>query len=281
VLFRFDGYRLNTGDLRLEKEGAPPGAVPPLSQLEFRLLRRLLEAAPDVVAKESLFGDLWPDEPFTVKDSLEARLHGLVKSLRNRLGDDAASPRYIETLKGTGYRMRAAVSRAPAGTGRRWRLWSGAGVAAVAGVAGLWTLGGGRGARPAAGPSAPPATLAPAPPPAVRLVFVPDPPLRPGMLEVGGTHEGLSSHDHVWILLSDAYGNWYPQFPPAEIRADGTWVARNVSVGPGITTMTAVLADDAAEGWLRERAARSMATRDWSALKQLPGGLVTLARLPR
>ncbi len=65
-----------------------------------------LAARPDqVVSKETLFGSVWPDTAVT-----DSALTSCIQEVRHALGDDAHSPRFIQTLHRRGYRF---VAKAP------------------------------------------------------------------------------------------------------------------------------------------------------------------------
>jgi DNA-binding winged helix-turn-helix (wHTH) protein len=72
----------------------------------FELLRLLLDHPGEVVRREELRRRLWPDGTFV---DYEHGLTAAIKRLRNILGDDADSPRFIETLPRRGYRFIAPV----------------------------------------------------------------------------------------------------------------------------------------------------------------------------
>ena len=66
----------------------------------FAVLRCLLEHAGQLVTKDVLFNTVWPgvyvsDSPLLV----------CIHELRKALGDDAHTPRFIETVHGRGYRF--------------------------------------------------------------------------------------------------------------------------------------------------------------------------------
>lgn len=72
-----------------------------LTATEWRVLVLLVANAGWVVPHERIAARVWGrEEP----GDLEA-LRVFVRRLRAKLGDDAASPRYIETMRGVGYRM--------------------------------------------------------------------------------------------------------------------------------------------------------------------------------
>jgi eukaryotic-like serine/threonine-protein kinase len=72
----------------------------------FRLLVILLENAGQVVTREEIQRRIWDSSTFVDFDS---SLRVAVRKLRDALGDDADSPRFIETIPKRGYRFLAAV----------------------------------------------------------------------------------------------------------------------------------------------------------------------------
>lgn len=73
----------------------------PLSRLTFELLSVLVEAAPDLVSHDELAARVWGPRRVVTPENLTQRL----LLLRKSLGDDAARPRYIESVRGQGYRL--------------------------------------------------------------------------------------------------------------------------------------------------------------------------------
>ena len=72
-----------------------------LTATEWRVLELLVANAGWVVPHERIVGRVWGrDEPGDL-DSLRV----FVRRLRLKLGDDASAPRYIETVRGLGYRL--------------------------------------------------------------------------------------------------------------------------------------------------------------------------------
>jgi DNA-binding winged helix-turn-helix (wHTH) protein len=78
----------------------------------FAALRYLVEHAEQLVTKETLFQVLWPGT--YVSDSV---LMVCIREVRKALGDEARTPRFIETVHGRGYRWIAET--------RGWRLETG------------------------------------------------------------------------------------------------------------------------------------------------------------
>ena len=81
-----------------------------LSRKEYDLLLDLAEHAGAVVTREDLMSRVWDENWFGSTKTLDVHIGWL----RRKLGDDAADPRWIETVRGVGFRFAA-----PEGTGRR------------------------------------------------------------------------------------------------------------------------------------------------------------------
>jgi DNA-binding response OmpR family regulator len=81
------------------------GSPVELTALEFNLLAVLVRDPGVVVGRQSLLDRVWgPD--FIADDHL-VDVH--VGNLRRKLGDDPGQPRFIETVRGVGYRLREAT----------------------------------------------------------------------------------------------------------------------------------------------------------------------------
>ena len=78
------------------------GARVELTAMEYELLMYLARRAGTAVTRQALLREVWGygtlDDPSRTVDS-----H--VKTLRLKLGDTAAEPRFIQTVRGTGYRL--------------------------------------------------------------------------------------------------------------------------------------------------------------------------------
>jgi two-component system, OmpR family, response regulator len=102
---------LTHGGLRLDvdaHEVVVDGVEVHLTPTEFALLGALLGAPGTVVAKAQLVGHLWAGGYRSSDAVADADRRGLevhMANLRRKLGDDAASPRFIETVRGVGYRL--------------------------------------------------------------------------------------------------------------------------------------------------------------------------------
>ena len=78
-----------------------------LQEQPFEILRLLLRRPGDVVTRDELRRQLWPDGTYV---DFEHSLNAAVKRLRAALGDDAENPRFVETLPRRGYRFVAAAA---------------------------------------------------------------------------------------------------------------------------------------------------------------------------
>ena len=101
-LYRFGIYEadLRSGELRKN------GAKLKLQEQPFQVLAMLLERPGEVVTREELRQRLWPADTFV---DFDHSLNTAINKLRDALGDQAANPRFIETLAKRGYRFIAPV----------------------------------------------------------------------------------------------------------------------------------------------------------------------------
>jgi Tol biopolymer transport system component/DNA-binding winged helix-turn-helix (wHTH) protein len=97
----FGPFRIDTGERLLRRDGV----VVPLTPKAVDTLFALVEAGGRLVEKDELMRRVWPD---TFVE--EANLSNQISLLRKAMGDDAAQPRFIETIARRGYRFIAAVS---------------------------------------------------------------------------------------------------------------------------------------------------------------------------
>jgi DNA-binding response OmpR family regulator len=77
------------------------GEVIDLSRKEFDLLAELMRHAGHVVSREDLMANVWDVNWFGSTKTLDVH----VGWLRRKLGDDPSDPRYIETVRGVGFRF--------------------------------------------------------------------------------------------------------------------------------------------------------------------------------
>jgi DNA-binding winged helix-turn-helix (wHTH) protein/Tol biopolymer transport system component len=100
VLYEFANFRLDLSEKVLMRDGTPV----PLTPKVFDTLEVLTENAGRLLEKDELMNRLWQDR-FVEEGNLVFN----IKMLRKALGDDAAKPRFIETVQRRGYRFIADV----------------------------------------------------------------------------------------------------------------------------------------------------------------------------
>jgi two-component system response regulator RegX3 len=74
-----------------------------LSRKEFDLLAELVAHAGEVVKREDLMSRVWDENWFGSTKTLDVH----IGFLRRKLGDDAAAPRYLRTVRGVGFQLAA------------------------------------------------------------------------------------------------------------------------------------------------------------------------------
>ena len=99
---RFGVFEVDLQASELRKQGIKVK----LQQQPFELLAMLLEHPGEVVTREEVQKRLWPADTFV---DFDRGLNRATNRLRESLGDDAESPRFIETLPRRGYRFIAPV----------------------------------------------------------------------------------------------------------------------------------------------------------------------------
>lgn len=102
--YRFGAFEADaaTGELRRQGVRVRIHAQP------FQVLMMLVERQGEVVTREEISGELWPEGTFV---DYEHGVNSAVNRIREALGDKAASPRFVETLARKGYRFVAPVER--------------------------------------------------------------------------------------------------------------------------------------------------------------------------
>jgi DNA-binding response OmpR family regulator len=94
------GLEIDEGRRIVRVDGSPAD----LTALEFNLLAVLAREPGIVVGRQAILDELWGLE-FAGDDHL-VDVH--IANLRRKLGDDPARPRFVETIRGVGYRLREA-----------------------------------------------------------------------------------------------------------------------------------------------------------------------------
>jgi cholera toxin transcriptional activator len=102
--YRFGAFEADaaTGELRRQGVRVRIHAQP------FQVLMMLVERPGEVVTREEISKELWPDGTFV---DYEHGVNSAVNRVREALGDKANSPRFVETLARKGYRFVAPVER--------------------------------------------------------------------------------------------------------------------------------------------------------------------------
>jgi DNA-binding winged helix-turn-helix (wHTH) protein len=131
--FRFERFDLDLADRQLRSGGSPVE----LNSRYFDALALLVAEQGRLVSKDRFLEDVWRGVPVT-----DEALTQCIRTLRRQLGDDAARPRFIETVPKHGYRFIAPVetldgSAAPERAGpQARRLWSRYALLALGGIVG-------------------------------------------------------------------------------------------------------------------------------------------------
>jgi DNA-binding winged helix-turn-helix (wHTH) protein len=102
--YRFGAFEADaaTGELRRQ------GLRVKLNAQPFQVLCLLLDRPGDLLTREEISRELWPDGTFV---DYEHGVNSAVNRIREALGDTASSPRFVETLARRGYRFVAPVER--------------------------------------------------------------------------------------------------------------------------------------------------------------------------
>ena len=105
VVLRFEGFELDPARFELRRDGASV----PLAPQPFDLLWLLASRPGVLIGRDEIRGELWDGETFVEFDGC---VNFCVRVLRKALADDARRPRFIQAVRGCGYRFVAPVARA-------------------------------------------------------------------------------------------------------------------------------------------------------------------------
>ena len=102
--YRFGAFEADaaTGELRRQ------GILIKLNAQPFQVLLMLVERPGELLTREAISGELWPDGTFV---DYEHGVNSAVNRIREALGDSAGNSRFIQTLARRGYRFVAPVER--------------------------------------------------------------------------------------------------------------------------------------------------------------------------
>lgn len=102
--YRFGVFEADTSTGELRRQGLRVR----IHAQPFQVLVLLLERQGEVVTREEISRELWPEGTFV---DYEHGVNSAVNRVREALGDKAGSPRFVETLARRGYRFVAPVER--------------------------------------------------------------------------------------------------------------------------------------------------------------------------
>jgi len=74
-----------------------------LSTREFKLLRHLIQNRGRVLSRDQILNKVWGYD----YDGTPRTIDNFINKLRQKLGDDPTSPRWIQTVRGSGYKFKA------------------------------------------------------------------------------------------------------------------------------------------------------------------------------
>jgi len=80
--------------------------APPLSLAQYTLLELLYENSGNVVSREEVVNTVWPDE--AAEGISEQAIDALARRLRERLAEIDPNNKYVETVRGHGFRLNLA-----------------------------------------------------------------------------------------------------------------------------------------------------------------------------
>jgi len=101
-ILRFGPFELDPETQQLRRAGV----ILRIQPQPFKVLALLVSCAGQVVSRDELRHELWGNEIFV---DFEQGLNYCIRQIRATIGDDAQSPRYIETIPRRGYRFIAPV----------------------------------------------------------------------------------------------------------------------------------------------------------------------------
>jgi DNA-binding winged helix-turn-helix (wHTH) protein len=102
--YRFGAFEADTATGELRRQGIRLK----LNAQPFQVLCLLLERQGELLTREEISRELWPDGTFV---DYEHGVNSALNRIRDALGDTASNPRFIETLARRGYRFIAPVER--------------------------------------------------------------------------------------------------------------------------------------------------------------------------
>ena len=123
-LIKFDEFALDRDRYELLRAGRPVK----LEKAPMELLILLLEKDGHLVTRQQIIERLWGNDVFV---DTEHGINTAIRKIRQALKDDSDQPRFVQTVKGKGYRFVAAVANVENGRSSRLpasqRMWAEAG----------------------------------------------------------------------------------------------------------------------------------------------------------
>jgi Tol biopolymer transport system component/DNA-binding winged helix-turn-helix (wHTH) protein len=101
-IIRFGPFELDPVNRELRKRGIPVKLQPQ----QFAVLWMLAHQAGQIVSRDEIHQRIWGSDTFV---DFERSINYSINQIRSALGDDAAKPRFIETIPRRGYRFIAAI----------------------------------------------------------------------------------------------------------------------------------------------------------------------------
>ena len=105
MIYRFEGYSLNTDALTLALDGLPVDVEPQV----FAVLKVLIENRSRAISKEELVSSVWQGRVVS-----DAAISSRIKSARQAIGDDGRQQKFIKTIHSFGFKFVGDVSQADA-----------------------------------------------------------------------------------------------------------------------------------------------------------------------
>ena len=94
----FATIRIDTSGMRVYRDGR----IIEITPIEYRLLMTLIQHESQSLSREQIVGQVW-GEDFFLEDPRTVDVH--IRHLREKLEEDPSSPRFIQTVRGFGYRF--------------------------------------------------------------------------------------------------------------------------------------------------------------------------------
>jgi len=133
--YEFDDFVLDPAREELRRDGE----VRKLARQPFQLLELLVSRGGEIVSREAIQQELWKEETFV---DFEHNINFSVRKVREALGDVGSNPRFIQTVRGRGYRFLMPVTTDESSEAEEVKplrsKWSAAMIAGAAVAIALW-----------------------------------------------------------------------------------------------------------------------------------------------